>query len=664
MKHWLAVISLLTILSGCTAIVPTVAPTATNTPRPTVTPLGSGGDVIVVTQIVIATETRPPAPPQPTAVPTPTNTPTPEPLPTTAPVANPDGLVLHYSFDTDNSRTIIDQSGMGNTGQINGPTFTTNGRLGGALVLDGVNDFICVPASPSLDVNQHLTMMAFFNAEDYADQRPILEWSRTDRTGVHMWVNVKGYQWNGKGTGANLIDVNGDEVNRVISITDPPPGTWHHLAVTYDGDMGFARVYLDGQLAQNAVLSVAALQTQYDLYIGTRPLSGAYFKGRLDEIRIYNRVLSEPEIATLAHVAPPQSGLTIIAGPALQIPRMQHTATRLPDGRVLIVGGSQDPNSFLAEVKLFDPVTNLSRRVASLHTARHGHTATLLPNGRVLIIGGYTLPQQWLDDAEVYDPVVDSWTVVPPLSSHGVEHTANLMKDGRVLVVGGCIGSGVCTGRVEIFNPSTNTWTEAAPLQSNRASHTAHLLNDGRVLVVGGGSGVGDNIPAGGDALLYNPSTNSWSATNPMVKMRSQARAARLSDGRVLVAGGITLEDQSRLIMSASAEVYDPASNGWTSVASLTQARYQFALVVLPDSRVLAIGGARDYNNRYTENSFIHEIELYEPTANAWRSIGKLPQSRSDVSATLLQDGRIWVTGGRDFSAYRSDTWLIAVSTP
>ncbi len=78
MKHWLAVISLLAILSSCTPTTPPQVPTATNTPRPTVTPLGSDGGVVIVTQIVIATETRPPAPPQPTIVPAPTTTPTPQ----------------------------------------------------------------------------------------------------------------------------------------------------------------------------------------------------------------------------------------------------------------------------------------------------------------------------------------------------------------------------------------------------------------------------------------------------------------------------------------------------------------------------------------------------------------------------------------------------------
>jgi hypothetical protein len=243
--------------------------------------------------------------------------------------------------------------------------------------------------------------------------------------------------------------------------------------------------------------------------------------------------------------APPYKlTVNVTPGTALLFPRMWHTATRLSDGRILVVGGSWATDQYLAEVEIFDPATGQTRRVAPLHTARHAHSATLLPDGRVLVVGGYSRPTQWLDDAEVYDPVADTWTVVPPRYSHGVGHTATLMNDGRVLVVGGAIGGGVTTKRVEIFDPQTNAWTAALPLESDRYAHTANLLNDGRVLVVGGDTGVED-VPVVSDALLYNPQTNTWTVTEPMVKMRLMAQSVLLPDGRVLVTGGFPQESPS-----------------------------------------------------------------------------------------------------------------------
>jgi N-acetylneuraminic acid mutarotase len=334
----------------------------------------------------------------------------------------------------------------------------------------------------------------------------------------------------------------------------------------------------------------------------------------------------------------------VTQGSPLLIPRALHTATRLMDGRILLVGGSQAPDEHLAAVEIFNPVTGKTSRAAPLHTARHEHSATLLLNGRVLVVGGYNVPQGWLADAEVYDPSSNSWTVVPPLSSHGVSHTATLMKDGRVLVAGGCIGSGVCTDRVEIFDPITNTWSNAASLPGDRASQTAILLDDGRVLLAGGGSETG--TPAGGDALLFDPQMDTWTATGPMVAPGDFARSVRLPDGRVLVAGGMSQADAGSLAMTASAEVYDPISNKWTAVPPLSQPRYAFSLVSTPDGHVLAIGGSREHENYFKASSFIREIESYDWRANRWSVAGYLPQPEAFATASLLMDGRVWMTGG------------------
>jgi|GEM_PF-2373686 len=365
---------------------------------------------------------------------------------------------------------------------------------------------------------------------------------------------------------------------------------------------------------------------------------------------------------TSTSASPSELTANVTQGPALQFPRMIHTATRLRDGNILIVGGSRTTAQFLADVEVFDPATGISRRVASLHTPRYAHTATLLPDGRVLVVGGYNLPTQWLVDAEVYDPAADTWTVVPPLYPHGNDHTATLMKDGRVLIVGGGIGDSVHTERVEIFDPLHNTWTEAQPLESDRYAHTAQLLDDGRVLIAGGVAARG--APNRGDALLYDPQANAWTATGPMVKPRLFGESVRLPDGRVLVTGGPSVESRASLKILASAEIYDPVSNAWTAAANPSEARYQHALVLLPDGQILAIGGMRDWGCCWTDNSYVREIESYDPVANRWRIVGKLPQPRADAAVTPLLDGRVWVTGGRYMDTPSSDTWLIGLATP
>jgi len=330
----------------------------------------------------------------------------------------------------------------------------------------------------------------------------------------------------------------------------------------------------------------------------------------------------------------------------------------------MLVGGSKGPEEFLADVEIFDPVTGTITQVAPLRTPRHDHTATLLSDGRVLVVGGYNVPERWLADSEVYDPSTNIWTVVPMLYSHGVQHTATLMKDGRVLVVGGAMRSGPGTERVEIFDPQTNSWSEAMPLPSDRASHTSQILDDGRVLVAGGGGGT--SIPAGGDALLYDPQKNNWTGTGPMVKPRIFGQSVRLSDGRVLVVGGVNLEDTfnegPNRKMSESAELYDPALNIWTATGNLSEARYGHVLELLLDGRVLVSGGARDWDCCWTDNSFVREIEVYDPGSGLWYTAGVLPQPGIYAASVRLTDGRVWVTGGKvgqSGEIFLSDTWLI-----
>ena len=129
---------------------------------------------------------------------------------------------------------------------------------------------------------------------------------------------------------------------------------------------------------------------------------------------------------------PPEETFDVTPGVSLRMARLEHTATRLADGRVLLVGGNQTHQDFSPDAEVFDPTTGQTSLVAPLHTPRAGHVATLLSDGRVLVVGG-GYRGQYLHDAEVCDPVADTWTVVPPLYSHAGASSATLMNDGRVL---------------------------------------------------------------------------------------------------------------------------------------------------------------------------------------------------------------------------------------
>jgi Kelch motif len=101
--------------------------------------------------------------------------------------------------------------------------------------------------------------------------------------------------------------------------------------------------------------------------------------------------------------------------------------------------------------------------VASLNSAHSYHTATLLPNGKILVAGGYA--GSFLRSVEVYDPIANTWTPVASLNSARAYHTATLLSSGKVLVVGGHNGTSEITS-TEVYDPNANTWTNVASLNS------------------------------------------------------------------------------------------------------------------------------------------------------------------------------------------------------
>ncbi|MFY0582535.1 kelch repeat-containing protein [Cystobacter fuscus] len=231
--------------------------------------------------------------------------------------------------------------------------------------------------------------------------------------------------------------------------------------------------------------------------------------------------------------------------------RYHPTATLLPDGRVLVIGGatSEGGGEVLGSSELYDPAHDTWSLTGTLGTARMRHTATLLPDGRVLVVGGVDGSDHPLASAEVFDPATGRFSPVSaPQVGHGV-HTATLLADGRVLVVGG-LGSGVpSAASAELYDPTTDAWTATGPVRTPRRAHTATLLPGGEVLVAGGYHPSTGILTA---AERFDPVSNTWSDTAPLNVDRYGHTATLLGDGTVLAVGGVSNHD------SASTESYFP----------------------------------------------------------------------------------------------------------
>ncbi|HEX8683023.1 MAG TPA: kelch repeat-containing protein, partial [Ardenticatenaceae bacterium] len=318
--------------------------------------------------------------------------------------------------------------------------------------------------------------------------------------------------------------------------------------------------------------------------------------------------------------------------PNLRYARVAHTATLLPDGKVLIAGGGTTAVTNTTE--LYDPTTESFTPTNNLLSGRSYHTATLLPNGKVLIAGGVQSPAY----AELYDPATGTFTPTGNKMHPRYQHTATLLEDGRVLIVGGRAAAANVRenmAETEIYDPASNTFTLTTPITVARYEHTATLLSDGTVLVAGG---FNNDFDSEQRAELYDPATESWTPTANMQHEHSDHTATLLEDGKVLIAGNYVYADNSSGVL---AELYDGATGQFTSLGSMDSARGSHTATRLPNGYVVFVGPGR-------------RIAFYIPGTNEFRYVYLLREVRRDHTATLLQNGHLLIAGGRGGSTFNS----------
>ena len=188
--------------------------------------------------------------------------------------------------------------------------------------------------------------------------------------------------------------------------------------------------------------------------------------------------------------------------------RDNHTATRLEDGRVLVIGGGGEGYASSESADVYDPETGTFSETGSLKTGRWLHTATLLADGRVLVLGGRSPQDSVYDSAEMYDPGTGKFSPAGTMGEGRQQHTATLLADGDVLIAGGYWSDGQAwrvLSSTERFDPGTGDFSQIGSMGTPRSGHTATRLDDGRVLIAGG-SDIGRDGGVGVDsAVLYQP---------------------------------------------------------------------------------------------------------------------------------------------------------------
>jgi len=323
---------------------------------------------------------------------------------------------------------------------------------------------------------------------------------------------------------------------------------------------------------------------------------------------------------------------TFTATGSMTTARFAHTATLLADGRVLIAGGTGD-----ASAEIYDPSTGAFTATGSMATPRFSASATLLPDGRVLVAGWGPAPGPQPAYAELYDPGSGVFTRTGNLTYPRAGHAGILLPSGRVLILGGYYGaSGAAVPTAEIYDPATGSFTPMGSFQENTGCDfcpPSVALADGRVL-----------FPLTNPAQIYDPATGSFTKTGSMIDYHNAA--ALLMSGNVLLAGGE--DDFGR---KDSAEVYDPSSGGFSATGSMAQRRSFHSLTLLPDGTVLAAGGETDdcTGDFCVFAGTLATAELYDSASGEFTATGSMNAVRESHTATLLNDGRVLLTGGQAY---------------
>jgi len=303
--------------------------------------------------------------------------------------------------------------------------------------------------------------------------------------------------------------------------------------------------------------------------------------------------------------------------------RAFHTATLLPDGRVLIAGGTNGSAPVLT-AELYDPSTGAFTGIPW----NGGTPLFLLPDARVFVLG----PGNSTSAASIYDPSSGAFTAAVPWNT-GLSVT--LISDGRILAL-------EPGGGLEFYDPSTGTFAMAGTIPWRDWTSTVTPLVDGAVLFTRNeNDGACGRTPIPYSlALLYDPSTHKFAETaNNVITNHAGPTATLLTNGKVLIAGGDLCDGDGG---SPHAELYDPATQTFSATGDMAVGRESHTATLLPDGSVLVTGG----NICCTDLQLQASAELYDPVAGAFQSAGYMTTGRAQHTATLLMDGRVLITGG------------------
>lgn len=305
----------------------------------------------------------------------------------------------------------------------------------------------------------------------------------------------------------------------------------------------------------------------------------------------------------------------------------------LPDGKVLMwgTGATVDP-------RLWNPVDqsiSLAPKAGyDLFCSGHTHLA----DGRLIVAGGHIENNVGVAKAGLYNPATNSWTAVPDMNAGRWYPTVTTLANGDALVVSGDIDTRIGNNTLpQVYQAASNTWRSLTGARLSQFLYPMMFLApNGKVIDVG---------PTEQTRYLDTTNSGAWSAVaDRNFGVREWGSAVMYAEGKILVVGGNDPPTATAEVIDLNAPV--PA---WRAVAPMRFARQQLNTTLLPDGTVLVTGGTSGpgFDNAATP---VFAAELWDPATETWTTLASASVPRLYHSAALLlPDGRVLTTGGDNY---------------
>ncbi len=263
----------------------------------------------------------------------------------------------------------------------------------------------------------------------------------------------------------------------------------------------------------------------------------------------------------------------------------------------------------------------------AMRVPRMGHRFLTLPDGSVLALGGQDLNGSGIVSMERYDPANDLWKPAGTLPFSTLQAAVLLPSSGKVLVAS-------AAAELQLYDPTTGTFASGGKFATLTRLEQLHVLLDGRLFASDGKR-----------VEILQSETDVWRAsTAASVDHAYGGSFTLMANGNILAAGGAPVAN----FTIADSEVFDPSLEKWTSVGRLATSRTNHASILLPNGKVLAVGGSTGSIAHYCGCGWtaVAQTELFDPVNGVWSSAGSLAIRRQGFSVTLLPTGQVAVVGG------------------